>query len=360
MAHDLTPPMRVALQINMHPHDVRHVTQTLPHQLRQWRNQVDRIVLTIDMRQSASGRYRAADYEENRDRLLSYLESLAAEIPELVIDPVVYQGTVREAVERRFFGTPGLMPEKAFDGGPFYVYFFGLMRANCRYVLHMDSDMLFGGGSTTWIAEAIAALEANPQALAICPFPGPPRADGTLDPALHMGFPGLVAPSAPQRLELGSPAYRFDGVSTRIFMIDMARFDAEAAPLALTRPDWRRRLRSRVFGHQPVSMPAEEVLSANMRARGLFRIDMLGSGEGAFSLHPPYRSAEFYAALPGLIARIEADDIPDGQRGDYDVNASMVDWTSALREKARAKRYRKAFRQLLDVHLGRILPRGRP
>jgi hypothetical protein len=250
------------------------------------------------------------------------------------------------------------MPEKAFDGGPFYVYFYGLMRANCRYVLHMDSDMLFGGGSASWIAEAIAALQANPRALAICPFPGPPRADGTLDPALHMGFPGLAAVSAPQMLELGSPAYRFDGVSTRIFMIDMARFDAEAAPLALKRPSLRRRVRSLLFGHQPVAMPAEEVLSANMMTKGLYRIDMLGSSSGVFSLHPPYRSAEFYAALPGLIARIEANDIPAGQQGDYDVNSSMIDWTSALREKTGAKRYRKALRQLLDVQLGRMLPRG--
>ncbi len=48
-------------------------------------------------------------------------------------------------------------------------------------------------------------------------------------------------------------------------------------------------------------------------------------------LHPPYRSEEFYRALPGLIERIENDDIPEAQRGDYELNDSMFDWSRARR-----------------------------
>lgn len=95
-------------------------------------------------------------------------------------------------------------------------------------------------------------------------------------------------------------------------------------------------------------MPAEEVLTAAMMKRDLCRIDFLGQGRGMFSLHPPYRSPEFYDALPALIDRIERGDIPEGQLGDYDVNGSMIDWTNALREKTRWKRLMRAVDQLLE------------
>ena len=35
--------VRAALQINMHPFDAPHVVHTLPHQLRAWAGQVDRV-----------------------------------------------------------------------------------------------------------------------------------------------------------------------------------------------------------------------------------------------------------------------------------------------------------------------------
>ena len=50
-----------------------------------------------------------------------------------------------------------------------------------------------------------------------------------------------------------------------------------------------------------------------------------------WSLHPPHRSALFYERLPELINAVEREDIPDGQRGDYDINGSMIDWSSAQR-----------------------------
>ena len=58
-----------------------------------------------------------------------------------------------------------------------------------------------------------------------------------------------------------------------------------------------------------------------------------------WSLHPPYRNAAFYERLPLLIRNIEQGEVPDGQLGDYDMNDSMVDWSSVrkrLAEKARA------------------------
>jgi len=353
-ATDVKTRVRAALQINMHPFDAPHVVHTLPHQLRAFAGQVDRVLVTVDTRLANAGRYRAGHYEEARQALFAQLEAVRREHPALVVDPVSYDGQTRAGIGRAFFASTPDWPDRAFDGGPFYVYFHGLHRANADYVLHMDSDMLFGGGSQTWVDEAVALLERQPDALFVGPFPGPPRADGSLDPALHVGFPGLAQVAAPVRLDEPVPAYRFSTVSTRIFMIDMRRFAARIGALDLVRPDLKRRLRARAYAEAPRSMPAEEVLSVNLAARGLSRIDYLGTGAGMYSLHPPYRMPEFYARLPDLIASIERGDIPEGQRGDFDLNASMIDWSVALAAKRPAVRYRKALQHLLRVQAGRL------
>jgi hypothetical protein len=101
-------------------------------------------------------------------------------------------------------------------------------------------------------------------------------------------------------------------------------------------------------------MPAEEVLSDNMMRIGVYRLDFLGTGKGMYSLHPPYRSPEFYAALGSIVERIEKGDVPEGQLGDFDINGSMVDWTSALAAKTRSKRYAKALRHLISANVQRF------
>jgi hypothetical protein len=111
--------------------------------------------VTVDTGQVGAGRYKGDDFEQAKLRLFRLLEDMRETYPQLCIDTVDYGQTARQQVGRQFFSQSPNYPAKAFDGGPFYVYFYGLMRANAQYVLHMDSDMLFGGGSQTWIADAI-------------------------------------------------------------------------------------------------------------------------------------------------------------------------------------------------------------
>ena len=337
--------VRSALQINMHPPDVDHVVFTLEHQLRQWHGQVERVLLTVDTRPSRAGRYRARDYDDRLRRLMDHIGRLQSRYSELQVEEVDYSEDAREAVRRRFFSLERECPEKAFDGGPFYAYFYGLLNANADYVLHMDSDMLFGGGSQTWLAEAIAVMEANPSALFAGPLPGPPRPDGELSEG-HGSFPGLQNVRLPVRLDYPFAAFKFVSVSTRVFLMSMATFDRRLGSLSLVRPNAKRRIRARLYRQLPLSMPAEEVLTAAMIRRGLCRIDFLGGGTGMFSLHPPHRSPEFYRRLPELIERIEGGDIPDGQLGEYDINGSMIDWTSALKEKSPLRRFMRAVNHL--------------
>jgi hypothetical protein len=349
------PPVQKALQINMHPFDAAHAALTLPHQLRVWSGQVDRILLSVDTGQVGAGRYKGQGFDDAKRRLFGMLDEMQANYPHLHVDVADYGDAARKLVTDTFFSrSADPYPAKAFDGGPFHVYFYGIARANARYVLHMDSDMLFGGGSQTWFDEAIGVMKENPDALCITPFSGPPTLRGDLDISRHVGMPGVKNIPAPKKLAGKVPAWRFATVSTRIFLMDMQRFSKRVGSLELLRPDFKRRVRSLAYNQQPISMPAEEVLSDNMMRLGIHRLDYLGAGAGMYSLHPPYRSPEFYDALPSLVERIEKGDIPDGQRGDFDINASMLDWTSALAAKTRSKRYAKALKHLLSANYQRF------
>ncbi len=209
-----------------------------------------RVLLTKDTKPSASGRYSDLQYQENRRKLFAHLEEIAGRNPKISILEVDYSRGALEAVRRRYFPTTPAYPEKAFDGGPFHAYFYGLMKADAAYVVHMDSDMLFGGASQTWLEEAIGWLKTTSDALFAGPLPGPPTVDGNL-PDLHRSLPGVLAIRAPERLAAAYPAYRFQSVSTRIFVLDCQRFESAANPLELVRPGFKRRLRARLFRQSP-------------------------------------------------------------------------------------------------------------
>jgi hypothetical protein len=84
-------------------------------------------------------------------------------------------------------------------------------------------------------------------------------------------------------------------------------------------------------------MLPEDILSFSVRRAGFLRIDFLGQEPGMWSIHPPYRNAVFYERLPLLIRNIEQGELPDAQLGDYDINDSMVDWSSVRKFAWRRK-----------------------
>src|SRR5262245_23416579 len=143
---------RTALQVSIYPLDWPHLRWSLPHQIRAWADQVDTILVTLDNRRSPSGRYRGEHYEDHLARTQTYLRELQRTNPKLRVLEVDYADPARGEVARRFFA--GRAPaDKAWDGGPFYAYFYGLHAADARYVLHIDGDMQFGGGSQRWLKE---------------------------------------------------------------------------------------------------------------------------------------------------------------------------------------------------------------
>jgi hypothetical protein len=314
----------VTLQISVAPTDLPHAIHILPHQLRQWSDQVQEIVFTFDLHKTNHGGRFGEGWEERRGPMQDLLEDLCRDYPNARVASVDYAPeTVREVALRFVDGS--VMPAKDTKGAPFYPYFYGLHIARNDLVLHLDSDLMFGGSSQTWAAEACAVLADNPDVLACNPLPGPPTPEND-----------LRTQSAP-RFEHSSAAFRFSKLSTRLFLIDRQRLRERLCPLKPRGPIRPiSRVKARLHGNPPY-MAAELVISEAMSSAGLYRVDLLGADPGMWSLHPPYRSAAFYRELPRLIERVEAGDIPDAQRGDYDLNDSMFDWSGA-RRRAQVRR----------------------
>jgi hypothetical protein len=330
----------IAAQMSTYALDARHVEYLLPHQIRVWGPLVDRFIVAIDTYQSRSGRYRVDNFDENLRKLRQICADAAKTYPGLQVYDVDYSDAARREVARYFFNRDTI-PIKAWDGGPFYSYFYGMYVADAQYIMHFDSDMFFGGGSKTWIQESIACMERWPDVLVTSPFPGPPRADGAilghrdLESLAHLGdaYPKL--------------SYRHVHVSTRDFLIDMNRMKSRLGALPLIPPTAKQRLKGVLLANAPEVREAETVLSITLKNSGLSRIGFLGESPGMWSLHPPYRSEEFYRRLPEFVRAVESGDVPEGQRGHYDLNDSMIDWSQARAANTWRHRYMRMLRQRL-------------
>jgi hypothetical protein len=319
----------VTLQINLAPTDLPTAVHTLPHQLRQWGRQVDEVLFVVDLHRSR-GKF-AEGWKERLPGLRRLIEDCCARHPHARSVDVDYSWKEKTTVERYFFSGEG-MPTKDYRGAPFYAYFFALLAASHDHVLHFDSDMLFGGGSQTWMAEALQILENRSDVLACNPLPGPPTTDGTLRSQTLPRAPGV------------SPAFRSPALSTRLFVLDRRRI----TDLRIERPTAREALGARIDGNPPF-LPAEGVISRAMARSGLGRLDFLGAAPGMWAIHPPYRSPTFYERLPALVAEIESGDIPDAQRGCHEMEDCLVDWSDV----------RPSPRNRLEKHSRLLLQRVR-
>jgi hypothetical protein len=331
----------VSLVINVAPADVGMIEHTLPHQLRRLRADVAEVLLAADLAPPV-GRF-AEDWPRRRRALEAWL----ADQHQVRVIEVDYSAAARADVRERL-GLSRWLPARDWRGGPAHAYWYALCAATHDAVLHLDADMLLGGAGQGWTAQALRIIDTHADVFSVSPLPGPPTADGALR-------------SQTSRRDARWPgAHVFDSFSTRVFLLRRdhlrerlgglaARFDRAHMLAALS----RRRL--------PWVLPEVAVTRA-MRARGLCRVDLPGDGVALWSLHPPYRGAAFLAALPGLVARIEANDLPEAQRGDHDLNDALFDWRearAALAARSRKRRWLRAM-GLNEKTLGANAPGDQP
>lgn len=310
-----------SLQINLAPNDYRHVIYLLPHQLKILSSQVDEVVLTLDTHRS-KGRF-GENWEENLLNIKQFINSLCSENKKIRLAEVDYSASISKEIARFFFGGD-FIPKKDYRGGPFYAYFYGLYACKSDYVFHLDSDIFLGGLSQTWVKEAIELFEQNDDLLICSPLPGPPHPEKI-----------LIGQSA--AIRLSDFSFEFKGMSTRIFMLKKSTFSKHK--IELQRPGLKNMVKATIKKNPPYSLP-EDLLSDCMHKYHLRRIDFLGEGKGLWSLHPPYRTADFYNRLPEIIKNTEDNTLHPMQNGFYDIIDEVCDWTEA-KEKLKNNRWWK-------------------
>lgn len=320
------------LQINAAPTDNRFLEKIVSHQIRAIGNQVDVIRITADIRPSKKGRFSFT--EKQIEEFKSILTDLENNHKNVTIDYVDYSDETIKSVSEAIWGNE-LLPLKDYRGGPFYSYMYGLYKVETEFVFHLDSDIFLGGGYPEWCSVAKELLADDPLLAIIKPLSGPPKKDR----------------SAPN--QFGEPLYSYrdlanafysDNFTTRVYFTKKSRLLSILRNLSLEKPDLLRSLFGRLQKNPAVKAP-EQLLSNYLHQTDYFRLDFLGAEPGMWALHPPFRSDEFFEKLDHIIQAVESGDIPNEQRGFYDVNHAFVDWSSAIdqlpvyrRKKAR-KRY---------------------
>jgi hypothetical protein len=196
-----------------------------------------------------------------------------------------------------------------YRGYPTYGLLFAYEIAAGDYFLHFDSDMLLHQAPDfSWIDAGVGLLRARREIVTVTPLAGPPSPDGRLGQRVSY--------------ELDPDGfYAFRHFTSRKFLLDRRRFDAllPLEPTAVSRLKW---LTSLITGKSALER-WEKMVSDRLVAIGARRADL--ASPGAWTLHPPEHGPAFLAALPSIIARVEAGEFPSGQAGDYDLRLEL--WT---------------------------------
>jgi hypothetical protein len=301
----------VSLQISLSPPDVHHAAYVLPHQLRALAGQVDEVLLVLDLRKSWSRRWRAG-WDALTPRLRSLMKTIAEAHPAVRLLEVDYSREATERVARRFFSR-ATIPAKDLRGGPFFAYFFALEAASNDYVFHVDCDMLIGGGSQSWVSEAVDLLTRRREVVCVCPLSGPPADDGLLRDQ------EVYAPVREAEFR-----FSFRDFTSRVFLCDRGRMASPDHPLPLVHEvPWWGRVSSGLRGRSTFALP-ERLITMTMKRRGLVRIDLLGRPPGLWAVHPIDRDDHFLRTLPDIIDRIERAEVSESQLGRYDLVPAMI------------------------------------
>lgn len=298
----------VTFHVSLSPGDLPYAKYLLPHQLRAFAPHVSEIVLTVD-----GGPEGTPDLSPFQELANPFLDSC----PAWNIRMADHSESNRRSLARSLFGLEHAVPHRTYRRGPSLSYYDGWAAATQPFLFHTDSDMFYGGDIGAWLSSSLELFAADPKVFSCNPLAGPPRPDGTLNQSDLGPHPSAAG------------SHKFAGFSTRLFLVRRIDVVSPVPPLTWRPAILRNRVRALIDGLPTLDLP-ENLLSHRMLLRDEIRVDHPGPGSPAFSLHPPHRNADFYARLPELVTRAETDDYPDGQRGCYDVNATLIDWSPQI------------------------------
>lgn len=304
----------VTLQINLSPLDYPRVIHLLPHQLKQLAGQCNEILIVLDLKKSTGKKSSGSNWETNKEPIIAYLNELKDNFyPNLRIEEVDYSHKIRKEMSKTIMKR-GSIPDKDFSGGPFYSYYFGIFISKYNNVLHIDADMMFGGGSQNWVAEALNVLESDSSIFSCSPLTGPPPLDENIMPA---NYRNKFNPIAKYKYPFSYLYYHF---STRVFLLKKERLYKN---VSVQRPNFDHYIKAILRGASPYRYP-EGTISDMIKEKRWYRLDFYGSAPGLWSLHP-CTNPEMRLLVSSFIHLIEHDVFPESQRCYHDANTDFLE-----------------------------------
>ncbi len=303
----------VTLQINLSPLDFPRVVHLLPHQLKTLNSQCSELLIVVDLKKSKSKKSSGERWDRNIHPLLEFLDHLKTTLyPGLRIEKVDYDERTRQLMSKTIMKR-GIIPDKDYSGGPFYSYYFGIFRAKCDYILHIDADMMFGGGYQNWVTEAIEILEHDSTIFSCSPIAGPPL---LFQNQLQSFYRKKFNPIGKYHL---LRSYLYTHFSSRIFLLNKKSIYKN---ISVQLPNFDHFVKALLRGASPYRYP-EGTISEMIRRQKLYRLDFYGNDPGLWCLHPngDPRLNEF---LPEFLSLIENNQFPDSQRGLCDVHNDLL------------------------------------
>lgn len=319
------------MQISTAPTDNRLLGNTIPHQIKVFEEQVSEILITGDIR-PGKGRFQFDDNAIQKFRnILDSFKDLSPKVKVLFVD---YDPKTRKEIAADLWGLSDL-PIKDYRGGPFYSYLYGIGMASGSHILHLDSDILLGGEAGSWSSEAMELYESDPRIATILPYSGPPFLDDKIPDHYRLR-------AKPYR-DI-SNTYMSNSFTTRVFFVSKKRIRLILNQVQLKKPDMLRSMLG-LWYQNPLVMAPEQLISSFLENGDYFRVDYPGSGVPFWTLHPPFRSEEFYNRLEGIIEAVENNEIPPEQRGYHDLNKGFINWEEAIANLPfyRQRKARKRF-----------------
>ena len=201
-----------------------------------------------------------------------------------------------------------------FRGYPLYGSLKQFIETDAKYILHLDSDMIFYEGKAfSWINEGVRVMEENEDILCVLPRGGPPTKDGLL----HQG-------TTDYNVDENRGLYLFKNFTSRHYLMHRDRF-LRLLPMQPKWLSWREPIKSRLFGNGKM-LCWETMLEHALAKSQMWRADLMT--EQAWSLHPGDRSEDFYQLLPQIIDSVNRNEFPEEQRGHFDLR--LNDWKHFL------------------------------
>jgi hypothetical protein len=284
--------------------DTRFMLQTIPHLVRSCRFPFARRFLMVDTAPLGRRYGRKPGIGTAEELQACCTQLLQAGVVDDIV-PIDYSPACRRRIYRKHFAGP-MRQTHSHGGYPILGSIEALEGSRADYLVHFDSDMLlYQEPGFSWIDEGMKLLRAHSDLLAVLPRSGPPHANGRLRQQEETGE--AYEPDA-------RGIYCFKTFTSRVFLVDRLRFDS-LLPLRSRLPV-ADLLRNYLTARS--TMPEWEIMVGyRLQETPFVRADL--SSTRAWTLHPDDRGERFEAALPDLIARIEAGHYPAEQGGYYDL-----------------------------------------